>query len=231
MNFDKLLDTNVLCKLVNFANGMIKTYGIDNSHGLEHCFGTMNHAGVIVNYYLAREIHLIIGISQERSTFIIKVISFIHDMMDDKYISHDKLIEAEKNLSILFDKLSFTDEEVGIIKEIINNMSYSKRQKARAKGMDIDLGPYQLALEIVRDADLLEGYKIDRCRQYSIHNKPNVGGNKQLDQEVYNIISQRVFSYLERDISTEIGKIMARPLHDTLEIQLQIKNELPKFNN
>lgn len=136
MNFNKLLDASSEILLVEHAQDMIKTYHIDISHGLQHCFSTMHYAGLILDYYLARSQKLIKRLSQDRAAYIIMVTAFIHDTMDDKYIMDDDKKQAEdKTESMLHElKYNLTEEEICIIFNIINNMSYSKRQKSRALG-------------------------------------------------------------------------------------------------
>ena len=54
---------------------------------------------------------------------------------------------------------------IKIIKQIITTMSYNKVKK---NGFP-DLGKYQLAYHIVREADLLSAYDFDRCMCYQMH--------------------------------------------------------------
>jgi hypothetical protein len=56
------------------------------------------------------------------------------------------------------------EDELNIIVSIITTMSYSK---VKQKGYP-ELGEYQLAYHIVREADLLAAYDIDRCIMYGM---------------------------------------------------------------
>ena len=76
-------------------------------------------------------------------------------MCDKKYMDEKEGIkEIEKFLE---SKLS--DDEINIILSIITTMSYST---VKANGYP-DLGFYQTAYHIVREADLLSAYNFDRC--------------------------------------------------------------------
>lgn len=76
----------------------------------------------------------------------------------------------------------------------------------------------QLALEIVRDADLLDGYKWDRCHQFGKYKK-NLK-DKELKCVTYDLMSERVLTYYEKEISTLPGKMLSKFMHRTLRIQL-----------
>lgn len=224
MNFDKLLTTKNQWDLIDYVETILNIYKIDCSHGIQHCFGTMHYAEIILDYYLAQKTPLIEGLPQDVAAFLIKITAFIHDMMDDKYVIESEKKYVEQKTQEFIQGIDYFSEYDNIYKsmmDIIDNMSYSKRRISRAAGNDINLGKLQLALEIVRDADLLEGYKIDRCRQFSIHKKKVIPGQK-LNEEVYNLMSERVLTYYEKEISTPIGKILAKPLHKILKLQLGI---------
>ena len=78
-----------------------------------------------------------------------------------KYMDENEGVELYKNY--LSDLITSSDLEV--IGNIISTMSYSKVKK---NGFP-DLGEYQLAYHIVREADLLAAYDIDRCIIYSMY--------------------------------------------------------------
>jgi hypothetical protein len=62
-----------------------------------------------------------------------------------------------------------SSDDLNVMGKIIGTMSYSK---VKVNGYP-DLGKYQLAYHIVREADLLAAYDIDRCIMYSIHKDSN----------------------------------------------------------
>lgn len=221
MNSSKLIDSITMQTMINFVTQMCETYAIDNSHGIEHSFGTMNMAGIIVDYYLASGTTIIKSLTQDRASFVIKITAFIHDMIDDKYVKESDIPDANLLLDKLLTRLKFTSYEQSIVHCIIDNMSYSKRQKIRKTGKDIDIGEYQLALETVRDADLLNAYNPDRAWQFSINKTPN---NKNVYKTVYELMSNRVLTYRDSEITTPIGIKISKIMHNTLELQLGISS-------
>ena len=58
-----------------------------------------------------------------------------------------------------------SSSDLEVVGNIISTMSYSK---VKQNGFP-DLGKYQLAYHIVREADLLAAYDIDRCIIYSMY--------------------------------------------------------------
>jgi hypothetical protein len=92
---------------------------------------------------------------------IIYVSAIIHDMCDKKYMNQDDgIFEIEKFL-----QKKITTREIDAVKQIISTMSYSYVKK---NGFP-NLGEYQHAYHIVREADLLTAYDFDRCMIYKIH--------------------------------------------------------------
>jgi len=93
---------------------------------------------------------------------IIYTAAVLHDMCDKKYMDEkegiweiDQFLKKETDLTPL---------EISISKEIMNTMSYSKVKK---QGFP-NLGGYQKAYHIVREADLLSAYDFDRCMIYKM---------------------------------------------------------------
>ena len=92
--------------------------------------------------------------------------------------------------------------------KIINTMSYSK---VKVKGFP-ELGEYQLAYHIVREADLLAAYDIDRCIMYTMY-RDNNDYTKALtialdlfDYRVFKMRSDRLFI-------TKFSKKLSLSLH------------------
>jgi hypothetical protein len=92
---------------------------------------------------------------------IIIASAILHDMCDRKYVSDEATaIREMREYMAAF----LTEGELDAIVSIITTMSYSKVKK---NGYP-DLGEYQLAYHIVREADLLAAYDIDRCIIYGM---------------------------------------------------------------
>jgi HD superfamily phosphodiesterase len=101
-------------------------------------------------------------IKQQR---IIYTSAILHDTCDKKYMSS---IEGLQRIRyFLSDKLSY--DEIDIVSEIVSKMSYSY---VKQNGFP-DLGNYQMAYNIVREADLLAAYDIKRSIIYDMQVNKN----------------------------------------------------------
>jgi hypothetical protein len=106
-------------------------------------------------------------------------------MCDKKYMNQDEGIKRIEKL--LYEKIS--DNEIKPIIDIISTMSYSTVKK---NGFP-NLGNYQLAYNIVREADLLTSYDFDRCIMYKMYvDKYNY---KEAIEDALNVFENRVFKY------------------------------------
>jgi hypothetical protein len=135
---------------------------------------------------------------------IIYISSILHDLCDKKYINEDEGIIEINNF--LINKLS--DIEIDIIIKIISTMSYSK---VKQYGFP-DLGEYQLAYNIVREADLLDAYDFDRCMIYHLNNI-----NNNIDVAFTNaliLFNNRVFTHNDDNLFiTNYSKNLSEQLH------------------
>lgn len=129
---------------------LTKKYNIDESHSLKHSMEVMRFAYEIFASERIANPHIS---SQET---IILAAAILHDMCDRKYVP-DEAAAIQEIRDFMAGHL--TTEELDIIVSIVTTMSYSKVKKSGYP----DLGEYQLAYHIVREADLLAAYDIDRC--------------------------------------------------------------------
>jgi HD superfamily phosphodiesterase len=148
---------SLFTKLFHYVLLATSKYGIDDSHGLSHSMNVLHYATKI---YEDEVVKYPILKSQSK---IIQVSAILHDMCDKKYMDEiagikeiDKFLEKETDL---------TPIEINISKEIMHTMSYSKVKK---NGFP-NLGGYQRAYHIVREADLLTAYDFDRCMIYKMN--------------------------------------------------------------
>ena len=81
-------------------------------------------------------------------------------MCDKKYMSQEQGIDNMKKYMSEF----MTETDLDISSKIISSMSYSTVKKYGYP----DLKEYQLAYNIVREADLLTSYDVDRCIIYGM---------------------------------------------------------------
>jgi len=145
--------------LFQFVMLMTAKHKIDDSHGIKHSMDVLHFAKNIYDYESPKN-SLLQG--QER---VIYVSSVVHDLCDKKYMNETVGI-MEIN-DFLKDSRLIEHEEINAVEKIISTMSYSTVKK---KGYP-DLGKYQHAYHIVREADLLSAYDFDRCMIYSIAKK------------------------------------------------------------
>jgi HD superfamily phosphodiesterase len=143
--------------LVNSAfNYVIKTsqmYNIDESHSLKHSMEVFHLTNKIIDSEITKYPYL------ESQKDIIYSAAILHDMCDKKYINENEGIKSINNF--MCDYMS--SHSLDIMNKIVLSMSYSKVKK---NGYP-ELGNYQMAYHIVREADLLSAYDIDRTIIYS----------------------------------------------------------------
>ena len=147
----------LISKLFHFVLLITNRYKIDDSHGLSHSMNTLHYAQQIYNDEVIE--HPILK-EQEK---IIYASAILHDMCDKKYMDErDGLV---KIASILHRETDFSPNDINIACNIMATMSYSKVKK---NGFP-NLGGYQRAYNIVREADLLTAYDFDRCLIYNMN--------------------------------------------------------------
>ena len=156
----KIVSTSLsLFKILNYCfNYVINTsdlYKIDESHAVKHSMDVYKFAKNIFDNELLK------NPSIKKYESIIFSAAIGHDMCDGKYVKEDESIKKYKDY--LCELMNENDLE--IMGKIINTMSYSKVKK---NGFP-NLGEYQIAYHIVREADLLAGYDIDRCIIYKMY--------------------------------------------------------------
>lgn len=134
---------------------------IDESHAIKHSMDVFNYAHKILEVEKHYKPNLI---GQER---VIYTSALLHDMCDDKYMNVETGL---KDIDNLLYKNCYFESEVKVINSIINTMSYSKVKK---NGFP-NHGDYQDAYNVVREADLLTAYDVERCMVYGINKRDMV---------------------------------------------------------
>jgi len=129
---------------------LTKKYNIDESHSLKHSMEVMRFAYEIFTSELPKNPYF-----AEQETVILAA-AILHDMCDRKYVP-DEAVAIQEIRDFMAGHL--TEQELDVIVSIVTTMSYSKVKKTGYP----DLVEYQLAYHIVREADLLAAYDIDRC--------------------------------------------------------------------
>jgi len=174
MNF-----VNLINQAFRFVIQTSQEFNIDESHSLKHSLEVFNYANSIYESEVVKFPQL------EKQREIISLASIVHDMCDKKYMDEDLGIENMNK----YMKEYIAPEDLEIVSNIIKTMSYSK---VKINGYP-DFGEYQLAYHIVREADLLAGYDLDRCFIYRmIHCKFNY---TDAVVESKNLFENRVLNY------------------------------------
>lgn len=147
----------LLTKLFHYVLTVSSQFRIDESHGLSHSMNTLYYANKIFHSEVQIKPYIQ---PQER---VIYVSAVLHDMCDKKYVNkHQQLAHIEDFLGE-----SLSSHEIHAISRIISTMPYSY---VKEHGFP-DLCEYQDAYHIVREADLLTAYDVDRSLLYHIHRK------------------------------------------------------------
>jgi hypothetical protein len=148
----------------------------------------------------------------EQQKEIILCSAILHDMCDKKYMNEKDGVDKMNQ----FMKDYIDPKKLDIINKIITTMSYSTVKK---NGYP-ELGEYNIAYHIVREADLLAAYDVERCIIY------------QMMRENYDYISsvlsakylfeERIFQYLKDGLFTlEYSKKRAQLLHDQSIVKMK----------
>jgi hypothetical protein len=145
--------------LFQYVLSTTKNKQIDESHGVSHA---MN---VLLNSHKIYQTEVLKHACLNNHERVIYSAAILHDMCDKKYMNEEEGI-LELNRVFEHDK-SLSDSEIHIVKTIIRTMSYSK---VKQNGFP-DLGEYQCAYHIVREADLLAAYDFDRAMIYHMYQK------------------------------------------------------------
>jgi HD superfamily phosphodiesterase len=182
----------------NFVIFTSKKYNIDESHSLKHSIDVFNFANKIYNSEVRKSPFL-----QEQKD-IIHVSAILHDMCDKKYMNEgDGVVNINKYMETYMPQT-----ELKVVSDIISTMSYSKVRKSGYP----NLGEYQLAYNIVREADLLSAYDVDRCLIYQLmHENYTYSDSLKL---VYDLFENRVLKYREDKLFiTNYSKSKSYDLH------------------
>jgi HD superfamily phosphodiesterase len=198
-----------LAKLIDYSFQYVcqtsELYHIDDSHSLRHSIDVLHYANEIYQYELFNKKNLFYTDKLVDQQSIIYTSAILHDMCDKKYMDEKKGIEQLK--LYMHDKMK--EEELNIMSNIISTMSYSTVKK---NGYP-QLNEYNLAYHIVREADLLSAYDIERCIIYKMK-KFNYNYMEAL-VEMKTVFETRILQYIPDNLFiTEYSKKKANELHN-----------------
>jgi len=190
---------------IKFLNSLYKfilatstKYKIDESHDILHSMNVLYYAHNIFE----NEKNVKPAIESYKD--IIYVAASIHDMCDSKYMNEKNGLNTIQH----FLQNEMSDKDSNAITSIISTMSYTKVKK---EGFP-NLGVYQDAYHIVREADLLSSYDFDRCIIYDMKVNGNSFENSFYDAE--NVFNNRVLKLIDDGLfTTEYAKSQSTLLH------------------
>ena len=197
----------LIVKAFDLVMVLCKKFNIDESHSLKHSMEVYNFALRIYE----SELHMNAYLEEQKDIIVLAAI--LHDTIDKKYVAEeDGIEEIRKYLNGVV-----TVEKLDIIFQIITTMSYSTVKK---KGFPL-LGDYQLAYHIVREADLLAAYDIDRCIMYSMYTK-NANYSEALDMAIV-LFDNRVLKHRKDKLFvTNYSKKLSVNLHKKAKKDIEI---------
>jgi len=192
-------------KLFQLVNVLSAKYNIDESHGILHSMQILHYAN---NIYENEKYNYPI-LQNETQKKIIYTAAILHDMCDKKYMNEGEgIIEIHNNWNNIFVGEKDYENTLDIATEIMQTMSYSKVKKSGFP----DLGDYQMAYHIVREADLLCAYDFDRSMIY--HIRKNNCDVLESYQNAHSIFNDRILRHnIDNLFVTEYSKKTSMQLH------------------
>lgn len=188
-----------------------KKFNIDESHSLKHSMEVYNFALQIY------ESELIVNPYLDSQKDIIIISAILHDTIDKKYIDEDEGIKEIRD----YMKDYMEEDKLKIIFKIITTMSYSTVKK---NGFPL-LNEHQLAYHIVREADLLAAYDIDRCIIYAMYKK-EMNYNNALPAAI-TLFNNRVFKHkTDKLFVTSFSKKLSLKLHKKAKKDVEILRKI-----
>ena len=198
---------SIISRAFNLVVFLSKKFNIDESHSLKHSMEVYNFALQIYESELEMNHYL------EGQKDIIILAAILHDTIDKKYVDEQAgLEEIRKHM-----EYHVKSEKLDIIFQIITTMSYSTVKK---NGFPL-LNEYQLAYHIVREADLLAAYDIDRCIMYAMYKKDMMYSDAV--NAAKTLFEERVFKHrTDKLFVTNYSKKLSIQLHKKAKKDVEI---------
>jgi hypothetical protein len=196
----------ILPTLLRFVQMTSMKHKIDESHSLGHSMEVVHYTNHIYmdNVIKYPELH--------NQAAVIYTAAIIHDMCDKKYLDQKDGIHQINDL--LKHKMNY--HEIDKIDQIISTMSYSTVKK---NGYP-DLGNYQMAYHIVREADLLTAYDFDRSIIYHMYKTD--GDFLKSYENAVDLFNNRVLKHHTDNLFiTDYSKKKGMELHNNALLQMK----------
>lgn len=211
--------------LSNFVKKVCE--GRDSSHGHEHMKSVAGTALYIYDQLQYIEEYKQFYTNKSYKN-IVMVVAWLHDVSDHKYDPEHKLNVQINNFLNEF----LSEEDIHLIFDIIDRISYSKEANSIKKGIPLDwedvLGEDGCFIrDIVSDADKLEAIGsvgIKRCMEYQRHYFKEKYGTeisyKKLVTKVKEHADEKLLKLKDNFIRTKVGKDLAKEPHDKMVEEL-----------
>ena len=184
-----------------FIKHTCNKYSIDESHGLKHSMDVFKYSQRIVKTEKINNIYLK---NQER---VIYTSALLHDMCDNKYMDETDGLNTIREF--IEKQLNYDVKETHAICDIISTMSYSKVKKHGFPEMN----EYMMAYHIVREADLLTAYDIDRCIVFNMY-RYKVDYIQSIT-DACNLYNVRMGKHIDDNLFvTDSGLVLAKKLEE-----------------
>lgn len=165
-----------------FVDHMCKKYNIDQSHDLTHAKDCVGFAKLLLEPDAS---------AQEQ--MIVLYAAALHDTVDKKYVP---VKDGCAQVRIFLYGIGLSDEDASVIINIISTMSYSYLKQRRFEGKTYpNHGQWMNAYHIVRHADLLCSYRVERCFLYQKHITPSMS-DEMCWEEVTKLFEKRMMRYV-----------------------------------
>lgn len=194
-------------KIIIFIEQTSNKFNIDNGHGLNHSMKILNYCiEMIPKFQLT-----------PNQIYIIELSALLHDMCDKKYMNESEgIIRIE---DFLKDELQVPKITIGDIETIILTISYSKVVKNGYPDFTY-MKHLEIPYHIVRNADLLCAYELERCIEYQ---KRTTSTRKECLEKLFEIYFNRVAKQISDGfINLEPALIIARKLEQKCINELEI---------
>lgn len=184
----------LLLKWIPFVAMQSVKYKIDSTHGLAHSMNTLFYADMIYR----EEVTMNPALEPYRD--VVYTSAVLHDMCDKKYVDKE---EGVREMRVLM-KDKMPDADVEAVIDIVSTMSYSYIQDNGFPEWSSPL--MQTAYHMVREADLLTSYDVDRSILYHLHkmSKPDI---RHAFANANELFAFRVLTLRQRNyFTTRVGK-------------------------
>lgn len=197
--------------IYEYVEHMCKKYKIDESHDVTHAKDCVEFAEQLIEENTS---------DQER--MITLYAAALHDTVDKKYVP---VRDACAQLRIFLYAIGLSDEDASVIINIITTMSYSYLKARKEEGLGYpNHGQWDRAYHIVRHADLLCSYRVNRCYQYQKRITPDMP-KKDCWRKVETIFESRMMRYVSDGwIFLPKAIALVGPLFKSAALELSLHN-------